>query len=143
VSIFRIEWGGWDDDGEASVSAVAELDAVLDRVEASRDNDGYPFKVGIFAEGIRHGPLPVGVEITLGHPERASVFYVGPDGTASAYDPDTPPWSSGPVWFNANGVPTDYGPDRLRLTPKQAREAAREFVRTGKRPGNARWQRAE
>jgi phage portal protein BeeE len=44
------------------------------------------------------------------------------------------------VWFNAYGVPSDYEADRLRLTPAQAREAVREFVRTGHRPTCVQWE---
>lgn len=139
MNIYHLEWGGWDDAGSAAVSTVEELDAVLDQVAASRDADGYSYKVGVFADDAAVGPLPIGLEITLGHPERASVLYIGPDGTGIGYHPDTPAWDGEPVWFNASGVPTDYGPDRLRLTPAQARHAAREFVRTGHRPTTVCW----
>jgi hypothetical protein len=77
VSTFHVEWGDLDDRGTAAVPSVAELDTVLDQIEVSHGPDGHPFKVGIFADDITYGPLRVGVEITLGHPERASVFYVG------------------------------------------------------------------
>ncbi|GIJ50020.1 hypothetical protein Val02_69060 [Virgisporangium aliadipatigenens] len=139
MSAYRVGWGEWDEHSQATVSTVDDLDTVLDRVAASRDEDGYGYKAGIFADGATFGPFPVGIEITLGHPDRASVLYTGPEGVGIGYDPALPPWENGPLWFNYNGVPTDYVADRLRLTPTQARDAVREFVQTGKRPTNIEW----
>ena len=65
MSTYHLEWGGWDEGGRAEVSTVEELDAVLDRVADSRDGDGCPYKVGVFAACVTFGPLPVGLEITL------------------------------------------------------------------------------
>ena len=125
--------GGWDD-GVAPFSTADELDILLDRIAASRDTDGNGYKVGVLSNAAHDGPLPVGVEITLGHPERSSVLYLGPDGDGIAVDPTLATWEGGPVWFNIYGVPSDCEADRLRVTPAQAREVVREFVRTGHRP---------
>jgi Immunity protein Imm1 len=43
------------------------------------------------------------------------------------------------ISFDYGGELTDYHPDKLRLTPKQVRQAAREYVTTGKRPTNISW----
>ena len=137
MNTYSVEWGGWDDLGRATVSNVADLDAVLDQV--ATDAEGHPYKIGIFADGVTFDSLPVGVEVVVGLSDRSSVLYLGPEGANIGYDPTLPAWENGLVWVNANGVPTDYDADRLRLTPEQAREAAREFVRTGKRPTNVQW----
>ena len=50
------------------------------------------------------------------------------------------PEAGGPVWLNAYGVPSDTA--RLRVTPDQARQAAREFVATGHRPTCVQWDSA-
>lgn len=140
MSTYHAQWGETGDGGEVAISTAGELDALLDRITVTTDTDGYPFKVGIFADGIRYDSLPVGVEITTGHPERSSVLYLGPGGSGLGFDDALPVWEGGTVWFNTNGVPADYEADRLRLRPEQARQAVREFVLTGQRPTCARWE---
>lgn len=139
MTTFTLEWG-W---GETTqVSTVDELDAALDSIATNLDPDGDldGMKVTILADGRAFGPLPVAVEIALGHPGRSSLLYLGPEGVGTGFDPALPVWGGGPVWFDANGVPVDYDADRLRLTPEAARIAAREFVASdGHRPTCVSW----
>lgn len=139
MTIYTVQWGGWDDLGEVQITTAEELDTLLDQVATRRDEDGLGYKVGIFAEVARSRPLPFGMEITLGHPDRAWLFYSGPEGTGLGFDPDLPPWDGEPVWFNTGGDASDFGADRLLLTPELARQAIREYVQTGQRPTCVQW----
>lgn len=138
MTIFKVQWGGDGDFHDLRASTPEEVEALLDQVAASRDADGFGYKVGVIVEGVRFGVLPFGLELVLGHPERTWLFYSGPEGTALAYDPDLPPWDGGPVMFNSGGVANPYD-EELRLTPEAARRAVREFARTGCRPTCVRW----
>ena len=71
------------------------------------------------------------------HPGRADAFIGHPAG-ALGYDPHLPPTHAS-IIFDYGGEPTPYDPNWLRLTPTQARQLAREYVRTGRRPTTVAW----
>lgn len=55
MTTYHVEWGA---DGAAAVSTPDELDTVLGQVTTSRDENGHPFKAGIFAGGRSFGHCP-------------------------------------------------------------------------------------
>ena len=89
--------------------------------------------------GLRHGPFPVGVEITVADPRRASLLYSGPGGMGWGFDDAIPLEPGDPILVNSGGEPTEYDAERWRVTPDQARQAVREFVTTGHRPTCLTW----
>lgn len=140
MSVYTVEWGTTDPaGGKEQVRSVEELDAVLDRVQSLRSVDGLPFRVSILAEGQYEQGLPVGVQASLGHPERASLLYLGPEGSGLAVEPGLSTWTGDPLDFDFGGVPTEEDAERLTLTPGRARVAIREYVATGHRPGCVEW----
>lgn len=131
--IYHVGWGRGA--GTAQVSTAAELDAVLDSIVVAPQ--GLPYSVSIVAPD---GPdFPPMLEICVGHPERSFLYHVGDDGgRAWAYQPDLPPGSE--FLFDYGGVATDAWPERTRVTPSAARDAARRFIASGgKRPRNLSW----
>ncbi len=135
---FVIGWGRDDDlpDGQprVPVANVEELDRVLDRLEHERGVDGASYLVEIADEDSGDGFITYHLQIGLGHPERASLHFIGEPAGGIGYEPGLAPWTGGTVTFDENGEPAEYGPDQMRVSPKVAREAAREWVRTGVRP---------
>jgi hypothetical protein len=133
----------WGRGGRRSVSTVAELDAALD--EAT--DPGVPRVVGIYPPEHFDGaaspwdePLPPALQIGVGHPDRAFVLWLAPDGGVGV-DPDVEPWPDGAadIAFDYGGDPIFVGADRGRVGPASARAAAREFVASGNRPTCVGW----
>jgi hypothetical protein len=84
-------------------------------------------------------PSPA-LEIGVGHPERSFVVWLGPGGGLGV-EPAAPPWpeDAPAIGFDYGGDAVFINADRGRVTPAAAREAAREFVRTGRRPTCIEW----
>jgi hypothetical protein len=140
MTTFTVEWGSTDPSGGArTLTTVQELDALLDQVQNLRSIDGLPFRISILADGEYDEGLPVGIQTSLGHPQRASLLYLGPDGSGTAYDPGLPAWQGAAIDFDFGGIPTEEDSDQLTLTPEQARQVAREYVQTGRRPQSVSW----
>jgi hypothetical protein len=134
---YQVGWGRGV--GAATVITGAELDAVLDRIEVPPG--GLPYCVSVVAAD--GSDFPVMLEICVGHPTRSFVYHVGADGTSAwGYQPDVP---DGPEFtFDYGGVATDAWPERTRLSPEAAREAAREFIAGGgRRPTTLAWDTGE
>ncbi|BFU43133.1 Imm1 family immunity protein [Krasilnikovia sp. MM14-A1004] len=131
----EIQW----DNGEktASVSSATELDEVLNRIEAQRGPTGLHFVVDI-TKNEEHRGMPVGLHMSVGHPDRARVFWIGP-GDGVGYEPGVTAWDGKPIEFDYGHLPTEEDPNCLRVTPVKAREAARQFVETGERPTCLAW----
>jgi Immunity protein Imm1 len=121
---------------ETVVHDADELDAVLDRIERA----GIPQLVDISPSDDAHA-IPYGLQIGVGTTDRSFAIYIGQPAGGVGYDPDLPP-APGSICFDAGGEPTDYPPGKLRLTPHQVRQAAREYVATGQRPTNLSWRAA-
>jgi hypothetical protein len=124
-------------------STIAELDAALDEVGAS----GVPRVVGIYPpehldneDSSREEELPPALQIGFGHPERSFVLWLGPEG-GIGIEAGVSPWPDGApdIAFDSAGDVILVGPDRTRVTPAVAREAAREFIRTRRRPTCLEW----
>ena len=125
----------WGSDGERTVSTAEELSTVLDEVAPRRGKHGAPYLVGVYLDDGEE--FPPGVEVGLGHPDRAFVFNLGPGG-GYGYEPGLDAWPEDIV-FDVGGQTADYHPDQTRLTPQAARQAALEYVRTGQRPTCVEW----
>lgn len=120
---FLVEWGlnsDTDDVHERSITTEAELRNLLDEIE----RNATPTVVTIYPENEEHDGLQIGV----GHPDRAFVFRVTAHG---GYDtqPNLGEWPAR-ITFDYNGEPTDYAPADTRMTPDAARRAAYDYVRT-------------
>ena len=116
------------------VSTPEELDATLDRAVSESE---HPVLVDIYPADWT-GLVPPGLQLGLGHPERAILVYADAEGSAYAMDPALPDWPES-IAFEYGGQPSDVDPHRLRMTPKAARAGAREYVETGERPGGVAW----
>ncbi len=117
-----------------TVNTVEELDTVLDRVEQA----AVAHVVDISPADDDH-QVPYGLQIGVGPIPRSFAVYIGHPAGALGYDPHLPPASAG-IIFDYAGEPTPYDPNWLRLTPAQARQLAREYVRNGQRPTTVAWQ---
>jgi len=124
-------------------STVAELDAALDEAAEA----GIPRVVGIYPPEHLDGDaspwdtaLPPALQIGVGHPDRSFVLWLGPEGGIGV-EAGVAPWPDGApdIGFDYGGDAVFAGPYRARVTPAVAREAAREFVRTGRRPTFVEW----
>ncbi|WP_018253010.1 Imm1 family immunity protein [Salinispora mooreana] len=124
-------------------STIAEVDTALNDAAAS----GVPQVVGIYPPQHLAGdaspwdaPLPPALQIGVGHPDRSFVLWLGPEGGIGV-EAGAPPWPDGTpdIAFDYGGDAVFAGPDRARVTPDTARQAAREFVRTGQRPTCVQW----
>lgn len=135
---FRVRW----DNGQRTelVETVAELDAVLDQIEQQRSSDGLPFMVDVTSTEVRYQDFPVGLHMSVGHPERARVDWAGPPKPSTAFQSDVPPWDGELIEFSYGGLPTEEEPETLRVNPDVARQAAREYVETGQRPTRLEWE---
>jgi hypothetical protein len=130
---YRVGWGGRT--GTAEVYTAAELDEVLDRIHVPAGE--LPYSVGIVIPD--DSIFPAMLEIGIGHPDRSFAYHVSHDGdSAWAYQPELEPLEG--VTVNYAGTPTEIWPERARVTPGAARNAAREFVTTGgQRPSSLAW----
>jgi immunity protein Imm1 of predicted polymorphic toxin system len=140
VTSFLVVWGSQDPSGDtAHVATVDELDQVLDRVGELRSQDGLPFLVSISPSEPGPDSSASGLQVGFGHPGRGRLLYVGSPGGGLGYDPDLPAWAGEELSWDFGGVPTEDDAGTLRVTPEQARRAAREYVATGTRPTCVRW----
>lgn len=133
---FTVEWG----EHQAQVSTVAELDAVLDRATQDRSPSGLPYKIDLVLDGSGGDVGERGLQLGLGYPERAFLMWFGEPAGGMGYEPALPPWDRKVLSFDYGGVPTEDGPERLRVSPGAARRAAWEFMETGRRPESVAWE---
>jgi hypothetical protein len=136
-----VEWA--TDHGDAPrahhrlmVSTGAELDAVLDRVQQR----GVPQMVELYHSDDPNAPAwqTAGLQVGLGHGERAFVWFTDGAGAAFGYEDDLAELAH-PITFDYGGVPTSYTSEQTRVRPVTARKAAHEFLRGGTRPGCVSW----
>lgn len=134
---YLIGWGRDDSQptgqNEVAITTPEELDSVLDEIEAT----GRPYLVDITPADDDHD-VPYGLQIGVGPTPRSFAIYIGEPAGGIGYDLHLPAIDTSIV-FDAGGEPTPYDPQRLRLTPDQARTAAREYVRTRQRPTYINW----
>jgi hypothetical protein len=137
---YTVTWG-YDENADTGqftteVSTIEELDAVLDRVAA--EAAASPQLLDIYPAGWS-GLVPPGLQLGIGHPDRATVVYADADGSAYGFDPALPEWPE-PISFDYGGQWTELDPKRTRVTPEAARQAAREYVEVGERPTSVEWE---
>lgn len=109
------------------ISTVEELDAELDRAHAQSANDewGYVALIHPYSEEEFPDRLHLGVGRAFSFLEFNAAYVAGD------LDKGEKSW-----WFWSQV--TDLGPG-IGIPNEVAREAAREFVRTGRRPTNVEW----
>lgn len=129
----------WARQPRTLVSTVDELDAALDQAVAAAAGD-YPHLVSIYPAE-HDGDWPPTLQIGIGHPHRSAAHWISAVGAGTGYQPDIQPWRA-PISFDLGGVATDLPPEDTLVTPDAAREAAREYVRTGRRPAGLAWRAA-
>ncbi|HEY3505790.1 MAG TPA: Imm1 family immunity protein [Actinocatenispora sp.] len=130
----------WGRDNDRTVDTIDELDAALNEAEHQRGDADAPFMVDIVDAD--DPDMLTGLQIGVGHPDRGFVFYTGQTAAETGYaaDLDLPPFD-GEIGFDHGGQWTAYEPAKTRLTPRQVRQAASEYLRTGRRPGTLHWPR--
>lgn len=136
---YQVSWDGpsAEEPGrghQVDVDTVADLGGVLDRVAIQAAAENVPFAVQV------HDPAASGsIMLGVGRPERSFVDWLVPDGRHEhGYQPDTTPPAE-PIGFDVYGGWHEHPTHKLRVTPNTARQAAREYVRTGRRPTCLRW----
>lgn len=135
---YRLYWGRGN---QRTVTTIEDLDQVLDEIAGQRGKGGVPFMVDVLPAVDADDPTELpGLQLGIGHPDRAFVFYTDPDVSLLGYghEPDLAEWDTD-LSFDYGGTVTDYEPYKTRVTPTTVREAAREYVRTGQRPTCVTW----
>ncbi|GAA1819704.1 hypothetical protein GCM10009835_44970 [Planosporangium flavigriseum] len=125
----------WGRDNARRLATVAELDGLLSFLTTVRGRDGAPHGVDLLPAGATGGGLQLGI----GHPHRAFVVWLDASETGPAaggsygIDDDLEAWPE-PIGFDCGVEVVDFKPAWTRVTPRQAMEAAREYMLTGARP---------
>lgn len=134
--IFNAHYGRSPD---VEIATVEELDAFLDKATATGDQYGIQIALGSIADEAERtfeDWRPV-LQIGVGHPERSFLVWYGePFGWAC--EPDLLALAETLV-FNCGGEAEERSPSATRVGAETAREAARQFIRTGTRPANVEW----
>lgn len=127
---------------DIEIATVDELDAFLDTVAATGQQYGIQIAQGTITQwepankNDARDELPI-LELGIGHPERSYLIYYGePFGWGINHDL---PELAEHLAYNGGGESEERNPRRTRVSIDQAREAAREFIKTGQRPTNVDW----
>jgi hypothetical protein len=123
----------WSLDNTARITTVEDLDIALTLVARSRRRARGPYVVDLLPAGTREGGLQLGI----GHPERAFVLDLHPSG-GYATESGVPAWPE-PIAFDCGREVVEFKPEWTRVTARAAIEAARRYVHTGARPRNLRF----
>jgi hypothetical protein len=115
-------------DNTARIRNVGDLDNLLRVLAATGARSRVPYAVDLLPAGVHGGGLQFGV----GHPDRSFVRTFEPPG-AFAVVKDVPAWPE-PLQFDCGFDVVDFKPEWTRITPPQALEAVRHYVRTGTPP---------
>src|SRR2546423_4534842 len=115
-------------DDTARISTVEDLDIALSLVARSRRRARGPYVVDLLPAGTCEGGLQLGI----GHPERAFVLDLHPSG-GYAIEPGVPAWRE-PIAFDCGREVVEFKPEWTRVTARAAIEAARRYAPTGPRP---------
>lgn len=123
------------------IASAADLDALLDHLGGVRGDDGAALIVTILpvVAGADIDEIP-GLEVAVGHPERAIVHWTAVTGLGSGYaiEPGVPPWPD-VIGFDYNGQCYEYEPLQTAVTAATARRAALQYATTSQRPTCLRW----
>jgi hypothetical protein len=138
---YTVSWDGPsarqpDRGNEVLVSTVDQLDRALDRVAAQANAEKLPYAVQV-----HRSEAPGSIMIGIGHPQRSFIDWLMPKGHREyGYVEGVAAWSE-PIGFDVYGEWHEHEPEQVRVVPATAREAAREYVRTGQRPTCVDWAR--
>lgn len=147
---FTVVWGYTSPDQSTQahrhvVSTSKELDDALNQAldTVNLDPNRQPLTVTMYPTDRPDGAPGPALQLGVGHPERSFLTYygtIGVDEQLSAWgtDPGLDPLDEETV-FVQSGEPSFYPGDQTRLTPTQARQAAHEYLRTGRRPTIVDW----
>ncbi len=125
----------WDLDNTARITSVHDLDVLLTLLSRSRGRTRPPYAVDLLPAGAYDGGLQLGI----GHRERAFVLTLDPP-AAYGIQPGVPAWHE-PIAFDCGHEVIELKPEWTRVTPRAALDAARWYVRTGRRPTNLEFDR--
>jgi hypothetical protein len=133
---YRVRWLG---EPESSLSTLEELDALLDRVAAECGDNGLAHEVHVFNWG-ETGKF-LGIMLGVGHPERSFVYFYDESVAEFGYQPEVAEYGQRVAFDQVVGSSPLYPPPALtRVTPAVARQAAGDYVTTGRRPTCLHWQ---
>jgi hypothetical protein len=93
-----------------------------------RGRAGAPQAVDLLPAGVGEGGLQLGI----GHPERAFVLALD-DAGGFAVQSQVTPWAE-PIAFDCGNEVIDFKPAWTRVMPDDVVRAAHDYVRTGARP---------
>jgi len=124
---FTLYWGL---DHAARVRSVDDLDDLLRTLARAHRRTRTAYAVDLLPADARDGGLQLGI----GHPERAFVLTLDPPGVY-AVQPGILPWHE-PIAFDCGREIVEFKPEWTRVTTRAAVEAARHYVRTGTPPTN-------
>lgn len=125
MSTYEISYG--EGPTEVVIATVDELDEVLDRATAAAAADVLPYIVYIHTEAGMDGDM-----LGLGVGGEFSYLTFNDQYVPGDLDGGKPS-----RWYYDN-QPTDLPPG-IGIPPNVARDAAREFIRTGRQPAGAAW----
>jgi hypothetical protein len=136
---FTLHWGR---DNARRIATVAELEGLLSFLTTVGGREGAPHGVDLLPAGATEGGLQLGI----GHPHRAFVVWLDAGsstdpvvgGGSYGIDDDLEAWPE-PIGFDCGVEVIDFKPAWTRVTPRQAVEAAREYMLTGARPTSLRF----
>jgi len=127
----------WGREPRVEFETADELDVLLDGIGPSSES-GLPVNVSIYP--LDGSDFPPTLQIGVGHPARSYVAYLDVESDLSgwAHDANLNAWPDA-IRFDLGGEPTDCPPERTRVTPDAARQAAREYIETRQRPTRVEW----
>ena len=137
---FDVEWSEHD---LVQITTVEELDAIIDEVKTESVENSLPIVMTVTRSDVvddSEFPVPYGVCVSIGHPERSYALYIGLPQGGVAVEPDLDPWPK-PLLFDFGGEETEYPPTSTRLRSETATRIVREYVATGLRPTGVEWER--
>lgn len=129
-----LNWGDEKTGGQTAVSSLEELDHQLDLLEL-RGRAAHPQIVDLCDAEDPDGPV---LSIGTGADRSVAVWTVSEEGDGNAISRGVASTDAS-EWFEFAGEPTEYAAGRL-IPPDSARQAARQFFDTGKRPTNLEWE---
>ena len=137
--MYTMAWGRHPADRSGqhtlTITTAAHADEALDSIAAQATTDECPRMVDLYEGTWQPGQTApaTGMQLVWGHPERASLTWLGP-GAGYAIDPAVPPWPQ-PIEYDQDEI----GSHRTRLTPATVRRAVQEYLQTGQRPTGLQW----
>jgi hypothetical protein len=118
----------WGMDNSARIYDQADLRRLFGFLTSVRGRGGAPQAVDLLPAGVEEG----GIQLGVGHPERAFVLALDATGGYGVQS-KLAPWPE-PIEFDCGNEVVDFKPAWTRVTPADAIRAAHDYVRTGALP---------